>query len=344
MISNKQIKEIRTLLESSKNPLFIFDDDPDGLCAFILLWRHVRRGQWTAFTHSLKNSHELLSEVEIRNPDLIVLLDMPVINQDFVDQVSIPIVHIDHHPPISLKGKHYHYYNPRVKNDEDNRPTTYWAYQVTKKDLWIGMVGMISDWFIPEYLAEFSKDYPDLISKKVKKPGQAYFETELGRLSKIFGFCLKGKKEDTNKCIKALLGIEGPYEILKQETPYGRLIHKYTDKINKRYENMLKDALETGSKEKVFLYTYPGSVNSFTSLISTELLYRVPQKVVIVARVKFQDTIMSIRSKGIKIPPLLERSLEGLQGYGGGHDFACGGKVKNEDFYIFLDRFKSYLK
>jgi single-stranded DNA-specific DHH superfamily exonuclease len=340
MISKEQIEEIRAYLEKAENPLFIFDDDPDGLSSFLLLWKLVRKGHWFPFTHNLRNAHQLLGAVEVLQPDLIVLLDMPVVDQEFVDLVTVPILHIDHHPPITLKGSHYHYYNPRVTDDNDSRPTTYWAYQVSQSNLWIGMVGMISDWFVPEYTADFSKNYPDLIDEEPKSQGYAYFETELGRLAKIFSFCLKGKKEESTKCIKALMMIENPYEILRQETPSGRLIYKYTEKFNKKYEIMKMDAIEMLSAEKIFLYAYPYVADSFSSLLSTELVYRFPEKIVIVARMKDMDTIMSIRSRCIIIEPLLQKALEGLEGFGGGHDLACGCKIANEDFNTFLERFK----
>ena len=56
---------------------------------------------------------------------------------------------------------------------------------------------------------------------------------------------------------------------------------------------------------------------------------------------KDDDVRMSIRSKGILIPPILEKSLSGLEGYGGGHEFACGANVKQEDFKEFGDRLKN---
>ena len=50
---------------------------------------------------------------------------------------------------------------------------------------------------------------------------------------------------------------------------------------------------------------------------------------------------MSIRSKGILIPKILEKSLVGLEGYGGGHEYACGANVKESDFVEFVKRIKN---
>lgn len=43
-LTTEQINEIRKELDTSFNPLFFFDDDPDGLSSFLLLYRYVREG------------------------------------------------------------------------------------------------------------------------------------------------------------------------------------------------------------------------------------------------------------------------------------------------------------
>ena len=45
MNMDKWYKEIRDLVQSSENPLFFFDDDEDGLCSFLLLWKHIKKGK-----------------------------------------------------------------------------------------------------------------------------------------------------------------------------------------------------------------------------------------------------------------------------------------------------------
>ena len=53
---------------------------------------------------------------------------------------------------------------------------------------------------------------------------------------------------------------------------------------------------------------------------------------------------MSIRSKKILLQEALEKSLAGLDGYGGGHETACGANVKERDFNEFVSRMKVHLK
>ena len=44
-LTKKQISEIREHLESAQNPFFLFDNDQDGLCSFLLLQKFLRRGK-----------------------------------------------------------------------------------------------------------------------------------------------------------------------------------------------------------------------------------------------------------------------------------------------------------
>ena len=48
---------------------------------------------------------------------------------------------------------------------------------------------------------------------------------------------------------------------------------------------------------------------------------------------------MSIRSPKL-LPAALSKSLEGIEGYGGGHEYACGAAVKKKDFKMFIDNLK----
>jgi len=338
MITEKELQEIRTLLNNAQNPLFLFDDDQDGLCSFLLLWRYAQKGKGIASKGHLEE--HVIAKIQEERADLLIILDKATLKQEIVDGLHIPIIHIDHHHPIDTSAPHYHYYNPRKENDADSRPTSYWSYQVAQQDLWIAMVGIISDWYIPEYVDEFNKAYPGLLPEKLSHPGEALFDAEFGKLARAFAFSLKGKSNESKQCIKVLTRIESPWEILRQETARGKFIYKHYEKLEKSYQKLRQEALDVKTKEKVLLFTYPATQDSFTSLLSNELIYRRRDKIIIVGRVKDDRVIMSIRSSEIKLPQLIHTALEGLTGYGGGHYLACGANVKQEDFGTFITRFK----
>ena len=225
MIPETELQDIRDMLQKAQDPLFLFDDDQDGLCSFLVLWRFFKKGKGFPIQGQLNDI--VIQKIQQERADLIIILDKAVLEEHFVQAMSIPIIHIDHHEPLLIKASHYHYYNPRKERDTDNRPTSYWAYQVTKKDLWIAMIGIIGDWYIPgDLIKEFQKEYPDLIPV-AKHPGEIFFETEFGKLIRSFIFSLKGKSSERSQYIKILTRIESPYEILKQETARGKFIWKH---------------------------------------------------------------------------------------------------------------------
>ena len=106
---------------------------------------------------------------------------------------------------------------------------------------------------------------------------------------------------------------------------------------------MLKSAVKAATRDKLFVFTYDDDKMSFTGDIANELLYKFPDKVILVGRKKDDDVRMSIRSKNTILPPLLDKSLAGLEGYGGGHEYACGANVKQRDFKEFVDRMNKYI-
>ena len=341
MISLKQIK---AYLENSVNPLIFFDDDTDGLASFLLIRKYLDRGKGIPVRHNVLDG-SYLKAVKYYNPDLILILDKHGITEQFIDDAKVPILWIDHHPLEDIKGvKHF---NPRYLNEKDNRPTSYWCYEIVKENLWIAMVGIVADWHLNHY-NEFCKKYNDLANSNLKEAPDVLFNTKLGLLAKLFTFVLTGKNDDSKKCINILTRINDPYEILDRTTPRGKFIYKRFDKINKDYERLLSDAIKNKVVyKKILLYTYTTKDTSYTGILANELMYKFPDKVVVIAREKDNKMKISLRSNhksNIILPNLIDKALLGLKGYGGGHDHACGGEVESYDFKEFIDRLEHLMK
>jgi hypothetical protein len=337
MLTQKQFQQIRDELDNCQNPIFFFDDDPDGLCAFLLLYRYKKEGHGFVVKTHPKLDVRSAPKIEQYDADKVFVLDVANLEQDFIDASKAPVIWIDHHGPFERTGMRY--FNPRINDKNVNIPTTYMCYKVVQQDLWIAMVGCIADYYMPDFLNEFKKKYPDLLNGK-KTVGDIYFSSKLGTLIKIFSFCLKGKTSEVVKSMKILTRIESPYEILNQETAKGKFIFKRYEKINKLYDSLLEDAVKAAGKEKMLVFTYSEDKMSFTGDLANELLHKFPDKIIIVGRKKDDDVRMSLRSRNILIPPILEKSLAGLEGYGGGHEYACGANIKETDFKEFVKRIK----
>lgn len=340
MIPEDKLKEVREYLNKSQRPLFLFDDDPDGLSSYLLLKKYCKKGKGIPLKTSPKIDERFVYKVEWISPDYIFVLDKPIITQNFVDLVEPKIIWIDHHPVVNIDGVKY--YNPLVYDSKDNRPTSYWCYKITQQNLWIAICGIVGDWHIPDFFSEFTKKYPDLVGKNILDPGYLLFETDLGKLIKIFAFSLKGKNSDVKRCINVLEKIDNPYELLNLTTSRSRLVNKHFENINKRYLRVYEEAEDCVDDSDLLLFIYPSSLHSFTGELSNELLHNYPDKLIIVGRKKEDDVIMSLRWKK-PIPPILEKALENVEGYGGGHTNACGARVANKDFNLFIETLRSLM-
>lgn len=343
MIPQHQLNEIKAFLDTSKNPLFFFDDDCDGVCSYLLLKKINNRGKGIIIKSNPELNITYEGKVNELCPDKIFILDKPMVSQEFIDSANKPIIWIDHHPPINRDKVIY--FNPMLENKKDNRPTSYWCYKINgdEKDLWLGVVGCIADYFVPEFAKDFSEKYPNLLFEFDQEPGHILFKTELGRLVKIISFLLKGKTSDVRRNINILSDIESPNEIINQTTPKGKFLFMYSKKINKAYERLLEKARKTKKNDKILLFTYLDSKTSFTSELSNELMNEYPDKIVIIGRIKEEEVILSLRSEKEEIATKLKKALQNIKGYGGGHSKACGACVCKEDFLSFIENFKSQL-
>ncbi|MDD5133112.1 MAG: DHH family phosphoesterase [Candidatus Nanoarchaeia archaeon] len=343
MIPTSQLKEIKDYLVNAENPLIFFDDDPDGLCSYLLMKQLNDNAKGIVIKSSPVLDVQYLKKIEELSPDIVFVLDKPLISQEFIDNVHVPIIWVDHHPLVQRKGVNY--YNPRIKDEKDNSPTTYLVYKALNNNLWIATVGSIADWYIPDFLPEFKKQFPGLLEDQ-KKPEDILFNSKLGTLVKLFSFNLKGKTSDVRKNIAILSKIETPYEILNQETSKGKLLYKNYTKINKAYEELLAKAIESMKYQKdkrILLFIYPSAKTSFTTELSNELLYKYPDRLIIIGREKGDEIKMSLRSSKLILPGIIEKALVNVKGYGGGHDYACGSSVAKEDFPIFIDNIKNQI-
>jgi len=343
MITIKEIQEIRSYLEKSENPLFFYDDDPDGLCSFLLLKNSLNKGQGICVKAGSLDIR-FLRKIKENSPDLIIILDLPVISQELIEKLNVPIIWIDHHPLSNIKGVHY--YNPLKNNSEDNRPTSYWCYKITQKseDLWLALVGCISDCHLPDFAKEFSEKYPDLLPSSLKDPFDILFETKLNKLVNIFLFILKDKTSEVKKSVSILSRIKDPYELINQSTPKAKYLYKKIKKALTEYQNLINEAVLEAPKEDLFIFYAHSKKLAMTGEISNELMHKFPDKLIIVAREKNDKMKISLRGWKYDIRTIFEKSMEGLDAFGGGHLHACGGDIPKENWSEFISRIKKLMK
>lgn len=342
MLKDKEVEEIKEILDKTENPLIYYDDDCDGLCSYLLLKNYLKKGKGVVVKSLPILDVVFLRKFKETSPDFVFIVDMPLVSQEFINEINVPIIWIDHHPLVERKGVRY--YNSMKWSNGHEDSTTSLCYQIVKGPLWIAMVGSVADWRIPSFKEEFLKQYPDLFNEEITNPGDGIYKTKLGELIKIFSSILKGSTTDVNKLVSVLSKIESPYEILNKETSRGKFIYKYYESINKHYDILLKEALKSvDENEKLIAFTYSGKKYSFSSELSNELIYRYPEKVVLIAREKDGEMKVSLRGGKVSLTEIAKKASEGLDGRIGGHEYAAGGNFKKKDFVIFLQRVKELI-
>lgn len=336
----EEMEKARKLLDESENPLFFYHDDPDGLCAYLILKRHYKKGHGHMVKASPYLTEDFLPRIEEHKSDLIVVLDIAHIEEDFIQKAKLPIIWIDHHEPNPKKGTLY--INPRIESHEDNKPASWLCHELTGTDFWLGAAGSISDWVIPKEVEMLENEQKDLISKPFTAP-HLLFETPLGTLVKVLSFNLKGSHSDVKKSINALEKVQHPNDILKQESEPGKFVWKKFKKINREYEDQLGQANSQRTDHRFIIYIYSEYQTSLTKDLANEVYARHADKIIILGREKSGKIMFSIRGN-VNIPPALEKALAGLEGKGGGHEHACGGWIKADDFPEMASRLKENLK
>ncbi|MAF99475.1 MAG: hypothetical protein CMH61_02585 [Nanoarchaeota archaeon] len=342
MLTNEQLATVRRLLMESKNPLFFHDDDPDGLSSFLLLYKKYQKGHGSVVKTVSYIDQNSLHRVMEYHPDLIVILDVPVVEQDFLDNVNVPVIWIDHHQP--LERNNVIYVNPRIQDIDAYIPTTRMAYQITEKkeDMWVAMAGCLGDYYLPDFTEEFAKKHPHLLQEN-QTIDQAKFGNLVGKLPQIMSFLLKGRISDVKKHIKILTRVKDADELFNSKTSQARYVMKRYKLLVQPYNNLLERARKTKPEGNLVLFMYASDEHSFTSELSNELAFYFPDNVVIVAREKDGEMRCSIRGNKKNILDPLTEALKGLDGNGGGHQVACGAGVNVNDWPEFLKRFKELI-
>ena len=347
MLNNLQIEEIREHLNNAQNPVFFFDNDQDGLCAFLLLQKYLGRGKGFPIKTSPALTKEYFRKVEEFNSDYIFILDKPEVSEEFVQEVekrNIPIIWIDHHDtPKEKIPKYVNYYNPLNGEEKSNEPVTYICYRITnrKEDMWIAIVGSISDNLVPEFYEEFMKDFPDLC-KEDKDAFNLFYGSGIGKIARILGFGLKDRISNVISMIKFLISCRSPYDFL-EENPKNKTIHKRFQEIDKKYQKILDKAKKSATfkNQKLIFFKYAGDT-SMSSDIANGLKYAFPDRFIVVVYTKGFKANISARGKDVK--KVILKSIEGLESAtGGGHENAVGAQIRKEDIAEFEKRIKKFI-
>ncbi|MEM1535462.1 MAG: DHHA1 domain-containing protein [Candidatus Pacearchaeota archaeon] len=352
----EEIKKIREVLLEVNNPLFFFDNDVDGLAAFLIFYKTFGKGKAVAIKSFPELNPSYARKISELKADCIFILDKPRVAKGFfelVEKLNVRVIWIDHHidnlgfsEKKTSEEQGWIFFNPTLYGI--NRPTTYWAYQIAGKPkalAWIAALGCLADWFIPEFIDDVYKEHQELFEKKpekqeLKKPeevGKLLYETTFGKLILLLNFALKDTTTNIIKLVKFLSSINTPSQIL-EESKKNRQMHKRARQIFKHYEKLLAKAKKLIKPSQDFVWFQYGGSLSISAELSNALLYAWPNKLIVVAYIKDERARISIRSN-VKVRDIVLKALEGLEGAsGGGHESALGANVRVEDLPAFKEK------
>jgi single-stranded DNA-specific DHH superfamily exonuclease len=351
MLSEKQVKEIKEHLERAQNPLFFFDNDNDGLASFLLLRRYLERGKGVIIRSFPDLNASYYKKVEELKPDYIFILDKPLVSRDFLEKASsqgIPVVWIDHHQvdnaisSLDDNKSNISYYNPFFEN-KTSEPVSYLCYKITnkKQDIWLALIGSISDCYLPDFYSDFEKQYPELGKKNPKSAFELLYNSEIGRISRILDFSLKDTTTNVVNMLKFMISVKGPMDILEENSKTRQILKRY-EEINSSYQKLMEKARKEVGKNMIY-FQYGGNL-SLSSNLANQLIYEFPDKIVVVVFIKGDVANISIRGKG-NIRKLTLDAISGIDGAtGGGHEGATGAKMSVSDVPKFKERIEKLVR
>ena len=337
MIKSKEIENIRDFLEKSQNPIFLFDNDVDGLCSFLIFRRALDRGRGVPIKSFPKLTNQYVRKIEEFGSDAVVILDKAEVSSEFIDSVEamgIPIMWIDHHLSESaseLKSKVEFY-----STYPEGEPTTFISQNIFGKqeDNWLALVGCIGDVYKPSFAEDVEKQFPELYNSNLSA-FEALHSTEIGKIVRMLNFGMMDTTTNVINLVKYMFNIRSPYDLL-EETPRTRQLHKRYSELNEIYERQVKKALEEmDEKKKTLLFSYSGHV-SMSSEIANKLYFLYPEKIIIVAFKKPEKINVSIRGAGaLDLTHKIVDKIEGAMG--GGHEEATGAMIPVDKWEEFVE-------
>jgi len=337
MLTNEQITEIREHLENAKNPVFFYDNDPDGFCSFILLQRYIGRGRGIIIKSFPSLDKSYFKRVEELNADYIFVLDKPIIDKGFIElaeKANIPLVHIDHHnvPKTEIK----YYYNTYYV-DKKYDPVSYLCYNISgkKEDMWIAAIGCVTDSFLPDFLDDFKKKFPELIDCNYKTAADILYNSLFGKICMIVSFAMKDKISNVVSMSRFFMNATSAHDVFEESKKSKIMLNRF-EEINEKYQKILKKAEESISGDVLF-FNYGGDL-SISQYVANELFYKNPKKIIMVAYTRGNISNISLRwEKDIRVAVV--NAVAGIEGAsGGGHEHASGARMTSDKVEEFKKR------
>ena len=89
MLKEKELNQIKEELDNCKCPMYLFGDDQDALCSFLILYKYKREGKGIVVKGNSSINKFFSNKVNEYGADKVFVLDMPKIQDDFIENVNV---------------------------------------------------------------------------------------------------------------------------------------------------------------------------------------------------------------------------------------------------------------
>jgi oligoribonuclease NrnB/cAMP/cGMP phosphodiesterase (DHH superfamily) len=200
--------------------------------------------------------------------------------------------------------------------------------------MWLALIGCITDSFLPDFIEDFKKKYPEMIDASYGDARDILYKTRLGKAAMIVSFAMKDSTSNLISMIRFLLKAQGPNDLLEESSATKVFLNRYNH-INEKYQKLISKA-EESIRGKIMFFSYAGDL-SISQYTANELSYRHPDKAVIVVFSKGNKSNVSLRwNKDIRIATInAVKDIEGATG--GGHEHSAGAKIPTDKLNEFKE-------
>jgi single-stranded DNA-specific DHH superfamily exonuclease len=342
MLSSVRLHELKALLQSAQMPVFLFDNDADGLCSFLIARRALGVGEGIPVRTYPSLDPAYVDKAVGYGADMIVVLDKPFLSEVFITRViesGLPLVIIDHHaipqPAWQNVYPHCSVFNPALERNASAEPVSYILFRALGRadDLWLAGAGCIADHHLPDFWEEVVERYPEY-AHAIKSPFEGYYETDLGRLAQSFNFGLKDSLSAVKKLLAHLIRCAGPSDVLGEQAP-----SSFRTKVQTLQTALEQHVRDAGiPSEGMIVYQY-GGATSMSADIANKLSYRYSSSLIVVIYLNGATANVSLRGKNVQV--LFEKILPAFpSASGGGHADAIGARLLARDVPQFINRLK----
>lgn len=345
MLSQERLDTLKGLLQSAQMPVFLFDNDADGLCSFLIARRALGVGEGIPVRTYPSIDPASVDRAVGYGADVLVVLDKPFLSEVFIEKVRVsglPLIVIDHHgvpqPDFTVLGERCFVFNPALEKKGSDEPVSSLLYQALGRadDLWLAGAGCIADHYLPDFWEKLVASYPEY-AHPVRHPFEGYYETDLGNIAQAFNFGLKDSLSAVKKLLTHLLRCTGPGDVLGAAAP-----PSFITKVTTLRTALEQHVQEAGTPENALLVYQYGGATSMSADIANMLSYRYPSAVIAVIYLKGNTANISLRGK--KVKAFFERLLPAFpSASGGGHAEAVGARFLAEDIPQFLEQLRGEL-